>query len=196
MLCNQFNEFISEFSKIYVAPLRNFCFRWKTNNKKGIKSLDWLCIFLIPVLFLSTFIVFNSFLTAASSYWTCYAINLMSSIPSFQKFMSRLWEIFVFVGKLIIKKASSHWTCFAILVPVLFLITFIVFNSFLTAASSYWTCYAINLMSSFPNFQKFMSRLWQNFCFRWKAYNKKASSHWTSFAFLNSSSFRNYFHSI
>ena len=97
----------------FMSRLRNFCFRWKTNKKKGINSLDWLCIFLIPVLFVSTFIVFNSFLTAASSYSTCYAINLMSLFPSFQKFMSRLWEIFVFVGKLIIKKASSHWTCFA-----------------------------------------------------------------------------------
>ena len=185
------------FQKFMSRLWQNFCFRWKTNNKKGIKSLEWPCIFLFPVLFVITFIVFNSFLTAASSYWTCYAVNLMSSFPSFQKFMSRFWEIFVFVGKLIIKKASSHWTCFAFfLIPVLFVITFIVFNSFLTAASSYWTCYAVNLMSSFPSFQKFMSRLWEIFVFVGKLIIKKASSHWTCFAFFSSSSFCNYFHSI
>ena len=184
MLCNQFNEFISEFSKIHVAP-QKLCFRWKTNNKKGINSLDWLCIFLIPVLFVSTFIVFNSFLTAASSYWTCYAINLKSSFPNFQRFMSRQWQNFCFRWKTNNKKGIKSMDLLCIfLIPVLFVITFIVINSFLTAASSYWTCYAINLMSSFPTFQKSMSRLWEIFVFVGKLIIKKASSHWTCFAFF------------
>ena len=47
LLCNQFNEFISEFSKIYVASLTNYCFCLKTNKKKGIKSLGLVCLFQI-----------------------------------------------------------------------------------------------------------------------------------------------------